>query len=380
MIAEEGSNETQQCEAASYRSCIQSAGPAPLSIIAFPRDGDPYTECFYGALEPLGVEVREGVFSGMWLLRNLRNIDYVHLHWPSYFYNVWPRRRCLSQFGLFLFLLALARWRGARVLWTVHNLYPHETCAVPLLDTLARWVLVRATTRFLLHGASAEADFRRAFPAGSGRTTLIGIGAFPVPHSNTVDRSAARAHFGLAGDDFVFLFFGNCRPYKNLEGLVRAFQELPGHPVLIIAGRFLDEDYESTIRTLVEQSRSRIIFRSGFVPDEQVQVYMQASDVVVAPYLDCLSSGTASLALSFGLPLIGPALGSLRDLIIDGCGILYSPSRSDGLRDAMLAARNMRFDRSRILAQVAAQDWSVSARTVRDNLLMVTPGLAKLSE
>src|ERR1700689_3030551 len=71
------------------------------SIMAFPRKGDSYSDCFYPPVEGLGVKVCGGEFSGRWLLKHLRNIDYVHIHWPSFFYNKPQRSKCIRDFALF---------------------------------------------------------------------------------------------------------------------------------------------------------------------------------------------------------------------------------------------------------------------------------------
>ena len=339
-----------------------------ISVLAFPVNGISYTECFYPALESLGVKVQECVFAGRWLLANLRQGDYVHLHWPSFLYGDPRPAGCLRKFALFLFFLALARWRGARIVWTVHNLYPHDRCVIPQLDQLVRWLLVRVGWRFPVHGSSAEAEVLRAFPAMKGKTIVIDHGHWIGYYPNSITRDAAYSELGLTDRDFVFLFIGACKPYKNIEMLVDIFASLPPHAVLLIAGRFTDPNYESTIRKAIEQSPGRVILHAGYVADEKMQVYLNACDVVVTPYAEILTSGTAMLALSFGRPVIAPARGFLKDTIVEGCGVLYDPRRPDDLARAMQEAMNEKFDSSQILSEAAKHDWKISARRFLDGL------------
>ena len=73
-----------------------------------------------------------------------------------------------------------------------------------------------------------------------------------------------------------------------------------------------------------------------FIPDEEVQVFFNAADVVILPYRAVLTSGSAILAISFGKPVIAPALGLITDLIRDGEeGLLYDPDEPGGLLRAM---------------------------------------------
>jgi glycosyltransferase involved in cell wall biosynthesis len=223
-------------------------------------------------------------------------------------------------------------------------------------------------TLFFIHGSSAEADVLREFPAIAGRTVLIQHGHWIGYYPNTVSCSAARSRLGLTEGEFVFLFVGLCKPYKNLEGLIRAFGRLPGNPVLVIAGKFQDATYEATIRTAVSHSGNRIVLHSGFVRHEDMQVYLRACNVLVTPYNEVLSSGSAILGLSFGRPVIAPAIGCLKDLIVEGCGFLYDPSRPEGLQDAMRAAMDLKFDEAHIMAEALKLDWRESAKIVVNSL------------
>jgi glycosyltransferase involved in cell wall biosynthesis len=350
---------------------VASCDPHRLSLMAFPIRGDSYTESFYSALSALGVEVRAGILAGRWLIANLRQVDYVHLHWPSFLYGAPTRRTCLYRFSIFLFFLLLCRWRRIRLVWTVHNLYPHDRCVIPQLDRLARWLLVRMAARFAIHGRSAAAEVQRTFPAVADRTVLIEHGHWVGRYPRTLSREAARSELSLREGDFVYLFVGLCKPYKNVHGLIRAFNALPGNDVLVIAGKFQDPAYEAAIRTAIDQSPKRILLHAGFIPDEKMQVYLGAANVVVAPYLEVLTSGTAMLALSFGRPVIAPRIGFLKDVVVDGCGVLYDPTAPDGLINAMVAVQTKSFNEESILTIAKTHSWEASARAFLEGLKLL---------
>lgn len=339
-----------------------------ITIMAFPRRGDSYTDSFYPALEAAGVAVREGIFAGRWLLEHLRGIDYVHIHWPSFIYNHRDPLRCLRGFAMLVFLVVLARVRGARLIWTVHNLYPHDPCVIPGLHHLARLLIVKAAARLLIHGPSAAKVVEATFPAAAGRTLLIDHGHWRSYFPNSIDRGEARRRLGLGEDEFAVLFIGLCKPYKNLESLIRAVEQLPPRAVLVIAGKFQDPDYEAKIRAQIGASRARIVFRPGFVPDDEIQLYLKSCDVVALPYLEILTSGGAMLALTFGRPVVAPALGFLKDTITPECGVLYDRADRDGLSNALRKAMGTTFDETRIVAAAMTHDWAKSAETVRDAL------------
>jgi glycosyltransferase involved in cell wall biosynthesis len=76
-------------------------------------------------------------------------------------------------------------------------------------------------------------------------------------------------------------------------------------------------------------------FTPGFVADGDVQVYMNACDVVVLPYRKTLSSGAALLAMSFARACVAPAQGSLSDVLDPAGAFLYDPDSEGGLPDAL---------------------------------------------
>jgi glycosyltransferase involved in cell wall biosynthesis len=209
----------------------------------------------------------------------------------------------------------------------------------------------------------------REFPATARRIVQIQHGHWIGYYPNTIARSKARSLLALTESEFVFLFLGLCRPYKNLETLINAFEQLPGKPVLLVAGQFQDAAYERTIRAAINRSPSRIILHSGFVRNEDMQIYLRACNVVVTPYREILTSGSAILALSFGRPVIAPAIGCLRELIVEGCGFLYDSSQQlGGLRDAMQASMEAIFDEMHIMAEASKLDWRKSAKIFVNNL------------
>jgi len=339
-----------------------------VSIVGYPIGPDDYTTCFYAALASAGVRVEPGIFSGRWMLKHLRDVDYVHINWPSFLYDAPTLRGSLHNFAVFLFMLALMRLRGIRLIWTVHNLRPHRPSRIKAFDPIARWLIVKLGTRFLVHGPSAEAEVLRHYPAMAGRTLVIDHGHWRGFHPNTIDRQDARAKLELSDNEFVFLFVGLCAPYKNLHGLIAAFERLETPSKLLIVGQFRDRAYEGKIRAAAAQAGPRVRLGGKFVPDEELQIYLNACDVVVVPYAEVLTSGTAMLALSFGRPVIAPAMGFLNDVIAPDCGSLYDPAKSEGLIEAMRGAPHARFDEQRIVAEALQHDWMRSAEHLKAEL------------
>jgi len=336
--------------------------------MAFPKCGDAYTSCFYAAVEKHGVVVIDGVLSGRWLLSHLREVDYLHINWPSFFYRHADPIRSLRRFGRFVALLLYARILGVKLIWTAHNLYPHDRNSLPILDRLGRHLVVKLASRIYAHGETAAGLVRREFPASRNKITVIELGHFLDLYEKSATKEVARRRLGIHNSSFVFLCLGACKEYKNLELLVEAFQSGIGDAELLIVGRFQDPDYYRRVMGKVNRKPQGIRVEDGLVPDDEVQYYVLSADVFLAPYSRVLTSGSAMLGLSFGRPVIAPRLGHLIDLLTEQCGVLYDPNDSESLRQAMKTIRNRRYDEEQIVSYARTYDWDRITRRFLDAL------------
>jgi glycosyltransferase involved in cell wall biosynthesis len=155
------------------------------------------------------------------------------------------------------------------------------------------------------------------------------VSVIPFGINNTVPNTSlttleAKRKFGLAPQQKTLLFFGNIAPYKGLEHLVAAFSDLVQRGLdyrLIIAGRTKgsDEYWAMIQQAIARQSLGELIIRRiEYIPDELVEEYFKAADVLVLPYTHIFQSGVLFLAYSFGLPVIASDVGSMKDDIIEG--------------------------------------------------------------
>ena len=333
-----------------------------VRIIAFPKTLIPYTVGFYRAVEAEGITVIEGNFSGSWLRKNVKRGDWLHLHWPSFLYGSKGGRCSLMMvFIRFLLLLLFARFLGARIIWTAHNLLPHDRSLLPGSDLVGRYVVIILADIVLVHGENAIASLVARYPLAKNKIVAIPHGHWIDYYPASMTREIARSRLGISGSKFVFLFIGLCKSYKNLDGLIRTFQELSGDSLLVVAGKFQDPLYQEEILALAH-GNPRIRIEPGFVPDGEMQSYLMACDAVVVPYREILTSGTAILALSFGRPIVSVALGFLKDIVTGETGILFPPDDADGLSNALREASARSFNREHILKHAESFTFAEAAR------------------
>ena len=291
-------------------------------VAAFPRAlaTNPYCELLSDALARAGADVVDGSWRLAFLLGARRRVGVLHLHWPERHYR---RDRLTSALGFVLRLL-VARALGYRLVWTVHNAAPHEGSTAG--SRLVQATLLRVA-RPVVHCETARRGLGRAAP----RAIVIPHGSYRGRYAHTVDAATARARPGLAPEARVLLAFGQVRAYKGLGALLAAFAALDArHARLIVAGEPVGP---VTDLGAAADRRVQLILRR--IPDDEVQLLMNAADVVVLPYRAVLTSGAAMLAFSFDRGIVAPRLGCLLELERTGAAILYDPDAPNGLAGAL---------------------------------------------
>jgi glycosyltransferase involved in cell wall biosynthesis len=108
--------------------------------------------------------------------------------------------------------------------------------------------------------------------------------------------------------EVTVLFFGLIRPYKGLEHLIRAFDQLRRDLALpwrlLVIGRH-GKDGRFPLE-LIKSSpyRNDIELVNRYVTDQEAAGYFRRADVVALPYLRSSASGTLAIAQAYGLPVV----------------------------------------------------------------------------
>ena len=249
---------------------------------------------------------------------------------PKIFHVLWN-----NKFQLFdrTFLMMFYRLLGKENVLTVHNVNAGTRDSKDtFLNRLTLRIQYRLAAHLFVHTAKMKSALIEGFGVQEARITVIPFGINnAVPHTRLTSAEAKR-RLGLTGSDKAILFFGNIAPYKGLEFLVTAFQNLVAeHPDyrLIIAGRPKEcEKYWNEILEKIrkDQGKGRILLRADYIPDDETEVYFKAADVLALPYRYIYQSGVLFLGYSFGLPVLAADVGSLKDEVLEGkTGYVFRP-------------------------------------------------------
>lgn len=288
--------------------------------------------------------------------------DIYHIHLPE---SVFTHRHVTWNMIKLLLFMRFVKLRGTRVVWSVHNLEPHENSGFDS-KKYVRSVL-RLTDGVIFMNDSARASAISEFDEFKDKPyAVIPHGHYRGIYQNKLSRRESRGALGLGEGDRVFLLFGKLSPYKGIESLVEAFKGLKDPDLrLIIAGKTVNEDYSNVLRA-ISADDGRILNYLVHVPDDDIQLYMNSADLVVHPYLRSFTSGGVMLSLSFDKPILCANVGPMSDLEKEVKGDwvrLYEPPvTGELLGDAMGWA--IQSDRSRGV-DLTGFDWGpISAKTL----------------
>ena len=263
----------------------------------------------------------------------------IHLHWlASVLSGADSMDEAMMRIAAFRNQLVTWRAAGHRIVWSMHNVLPHESSIVDAEIALRRVMVEQSDAVHLLSRASAD-EASRYYELPAAKTFHVPHPSYEGWYANTRDRMSARMDLGLFENEFTFVSFGSLQRYKGLLDLIDAFRDLrerlPERPMrLLIAGKAVDKAYLAELEAKVEPVAAVTLIPSA-MEERQVQTLLNGADVAVAPYLRTLNSGAALLAASFRRPLVAPRIGGVAETFAADQSLLYAGEPGDTLVDAM---------------------------------------------
>jgi beta-1,4-mannosyltransferase len=149
-----------------------------------------------------------------------------------------------------------------------------------------------------------------------------------------------REVYNISPEADVYLFLGAIKAYKGVEDLIDAFNRIKTRNCyLVIAG---SADSEMTQYLKAIQDTVNIIMDLRFIPNEEVADMMHAADMMVMPYKQITTSGSAILGLSFKKLIVMPDNDFVREYFRESMAVTYDPNRETGLSEAMKRALDIK--------------------------------------
>lgn len=226
--------------------------------------------------------------------------------------------------------------KDTKILFVCHNVFPHERFP---MDRFLTGQVLRHGDYFIVQSGMDAEDLRKVKPDACFRQTVHPT--YNVFRFRDMSREEGRKLLHINKEEKVLLFFGFVREYKGLKHMIRALPEITGrleHVKLLIVGDF-GNDRQDYLDLIAENNMERFIeIHDGYIPDQEVEKYFAACDLVVLPYESATQSGIVQIAYGFEKPVVVTAVGGLPDVVTDGkTGYVVEPKNPEALADAVAA-------------------------------------------
>ena len=227
----------------------------------------------------------------------------------------------------------------------VHNMIPHEQ---NILDKILPPYFVKSMDGFIALSKSVADDINHFDKHNKPKT----FSPHPIydHYGIHLDRNEALQQLGLDQNCKYVLFFGLVRAYKGLDLLIDAFADeklRDSNIKLIVAGEFYQDEsiYRKQISDLGIEAK--IIIHNEFIPDDKVNLYFSAADIIAQTYKSATQSGVTQIAFHFEKPMLVTNVGGLGEIVINGkSGYVVEPKANeiaDALSDFFEKSRSTEF-------------------------------------
>jgi beta-1,4-mannosyltransferase len=317
-----------------------TSGSAP-HVLAYTPVGrvNPYQSLLYKAAADYDIATVPVIDS--WSFDSLSEIQadsshvILHIHWTSFVLNGMQSydaakkkledfRRSIDSF----------KGRGGRIVWTLHNIIPHDS-RYPDLEIEAQQILAdEADVLHVLSDASAEM-MSSALAIDKRKLLTVPHPNYRTTYEDYVTRNNARLEFGIGPKDRVYVLLGALKAYKGLNRLLDAFDAFcasdPSIPRLLLVGGNPDGSPEASEFVARCQDHPNVLIDNKIIASHFVQNYLRAADVGLAPYTRMLNSGAVLLYQTFDLPVIASDVPAIWEDMPDEIGERVHDNSVDSL-------------------------------------------------
>ena len=253
--------------------------------------------------------------ASLWSLL-FKKTDVFHIHFPDHVLSVGIGMRMICRFLYLWTLLLLAAAKRTSVVWTVHNLRPHQPQPEILCAAFYRGLSL-FLSGLVFHSEAMRYECLRMYPFLSDKKTVVI--RHPVYPKTPIDHEASEllATLGVSNKRIVSIL-GFVRSNKNIVRAVEEFKRISlSGWVLLIAGECMDQRLNSHLEAVCKEIEN-IIYIPRFLSESEFDAAMLVSDLVAVPYGALHTSGVAIRALSLRcrvLALSSPEMNEIQLLV-----------------------------------------------------------------
>ena len=232
---------------------------------------------------------------------DLREIRSIYLNWPENMIKDNDIR-----------LIKKAKLCGVRIVWVYHNKIPHDSDKTDMVVRNTKF-LIKISNIIIIHSRQSVEVLKQFEPKFKlDKVKYLGHPEFAGDYFGYMQTDKLQKH----NDHFLFAFYSQIRPYKNIEILINAFNRLDKsyECELVIVGQSSSEEYFNSLKA-ISMDNDRITLISHYINSLEMAAYLERADILVLPYSykSAMNSGTMIMAFSYKRTVIVPDICMAND-------------------------------------------------------------------
>ncbi len=321
------------------------------------------------ALQKQGCEVSYGL-ERLWTDEVL-DCDIVHFQWPEFIFGSQKHRFSDDEIERVKLRLGLLKGKGIKIFVQIHNLKPHTNKDK---NVLRLYELLYSGADVMVHMGNYSRDLLQPqYP--NAQHVVIPHHLYDNIFNFVISQQEAREKLHIPNDKKIILSFGKFRTDEERQfvlGLKREISSLENnssvftlHSSLFLVPGFYRETLHTwnpkklitrLCHTLYYRLKG-IKFSNEVIPDDLMQCYFCAADVVLIPRLDILNSGNLPMAFHAGKVVVGPNVGNVGEILDETGNFTFNPH---DIRSAVKALQKALTEttKGRENKTYAAEHWS----------------------
>jgi glycosyltransferase involved in cell wall biosynthesis len=205
-----------------------------------------------------------------------------------------------------------------------------------------RWLIGKADLVFVC--SQEEAQRLNTF-ASNSKTEIVPI--YVEERSIAIDKQKARQILGIDEKQKIITLLGYIHPRKGHHLIVEAMSKLPADIVAIFAGSASPNAFaQAYLEQLWTQAKTYGVARrlriTGYLSEEELELYLLATDLAVCPFSNLSASASLSTWISIARPILAfdlPQMAEYNKIETDAIKT-FSPYTSEALSNAIASFFN----------------------------------------
>ncbi len=263
-----------------------------------------------------------------------KDFDIIHIQWIEALFD-WKKP---SKPEVNKMLQALQQWKqkGTKIVITKHNEIPHRSSGS-----------LKKATQLCYDYADGVVHLGQYSYKNSPCSNAVNV---IIPHSlyenlpNNTHRDECRKQLHIPKNRFVVTCFGAIRSEQEYQFILKAFKSFEHQNKTLLTNKWpcfwywrrspfkrLKYEYFKRLASVKKQYQ----LHHKYIEDQDIQLYLNAADLVFIARIDTLNSGNVPLGFTFKKVVVGPNIGNIGEILRESNNPVFDPGNLDSVRKAL---------------------------------------------